>query len=304
MSKNIAVISAHGAGDTINGFQVGDFISRQGHDVTNFVAVRDEVFKPIKYLFPEAVQIPEEWGANNAFLTNPSVALNFTEQFGDLRPFDEIIYTVPDLLFNNSKFGFDWKKYGAHPQSVRSRKLLTHLWKPEDVIYCSLNSSTPEYQLTGRVKNIISQIAIKNPTKRVYFNNLTVWNGTKIDNGDFSDLPENVVYFENQDFCESLEWLKKAEYVVTVDCGVLHMFNQMSDAYTLLDTRMTPAGFPWLVRWRSNLANSIDYRTDSVTIAELVKANIEVPQSSLLPRQIAMNLLGVDWNSALLIKES
>ena len=84
----------------------------------------------------------------------------------------------------------------------------------QKIIYASLLSSTPEYQLGDRIPEILRAIALHNPDYTVFFNNLTRWANKDIYNGDLTGLPSNVRIEHNMDFLECLEILRVSDYVL------------------------------------------------------------------------------------------
>lgn len=297
MSK-IAIIGAGGVGDCILSRQCGFYAERYGCQISYFYPVRNEIFAPFSSLFPDSIQIEEFYDEGNKFTENIELVKQFTEQYGE---FDDIYWIVPSLLYQN-KYAFNYQKFNVSPGAIASTRLLTHLRTPKKIIFASLNSPLRDYQLGSRIKPILTQLANQNPTYKIFYNNLTEWASKKLNNGDLSGLPDNVLLFNDLSFVESLEYLKKASYLVTVDCGVFHVGKQLGIDTLLLDTRLTNNGLPWIPRWRSyGLSDSIPNETDSVTIAGIVKTNLENPVTTLLPRQIIAQNIGINWNQVLLI---
>lgn len=298
-NMRFATIGAHGLGDAILSLKCASIIYSCNVSVKKFVAVRDEIFKPLKHLFPDITQLSEFYGKDNRVLKDDELVESLHKQYGR---FDNIYYIIPDLLYNN-KMAFDWRRFRTNPQTIQSMKILTHLWNPERFIFISANTTTPEYKLNN-IYQIIKNVASQNPDYKVFYNNLKSWDNTNIDNGDFNGLPENVIIGNDLPFIECIEYLIKSSYCLTIDCGIYHIANELGVPYTLLDTRLAPSSLPWRARWRYDLDHSIPAHTDSISISKLIRTNLERPQTTLIPRTVVIDNEGRDWNKLLLIKNS
>lgn len=299
---NICLVSGDGIGGQLLAFQCGKLLKDKNHSVTILVSARDEVFNPINFLFGKdynIIQIPENYQTD--LLSFKDLHYSVLQLVN--RKFDEIYIVYPDLLFQHPR-SFDFKRFGLNLQEIVKTKLLQNQRKSENIIYCALNTSTPEYKYP-HVFNLVYGLAGDLPNYQIYFNNITKWAGKDINNGNFEKLPKNVLYFENQDFNESLEYLKKSCYCVCLDNGISHISYSMGVPRLLLDFRADskPDNLMFRVRWREeDLFESVNLNIPFYTVAAIVKINLEIPQTSLLPRKIIENNLNLDWSRYLYFK--
>lgn len=292
---NILLCCGGGAGDSVQALNYAHYLQINNNvDVLCFM--RDETFRPLKYLFGKQFNLIQH-KEREKFFENYWVINNQDVLKAEFPDYDKIEFHVPDLLMRK----IDWTDIPVHPQVIKQTRLLTEKWSPENRIYVGMNTSTPDYHYNF-TPELIKRLAIELPNYQIYFNNITEWAGKKINNGDFSNLPLNVEYVENQDFCESLEWLRKSCYCVCLDNGVSHFAYQLGIPRLLLSRRLEVNGVAWLARWYEDLNECVPYTYAPFQLAQCVKINVQIPQTTLINRQIVLNNPMTDWTKALIFK--
>lgn len=314
MAKALIIV-AHGLGDCLQGLQVGTLIkyklTSESSKLANLgkidilACVRDEVFDPLLYLFSHygqfnsIIQHPEKekWGENNWILSNQDALNEYKINY------DYIYYVIPDLL-SRGPLAFDYQKWGLSLQTIKNTRLLVDDFEPEKRIYMGLATSTKEY-LYPYIPQLLIKLANILPNHEIYFPNITKWAGKDINLGDFNrKFPDNVKITNDLDFIENLSILRKSCYGVFVDNGASHCSYHLGQPRLLIDHR---TGFgrdsvPWVARWRETLEDSINANSNISDICELIKTNIEIPQTLLLPKSVVINNLGVNWARELIFK--
>jgi hypothetical protein len=298
--KNVLILTSGGIGDCVQAYQCAEYVKRAGDNVTIGCMVRDEVYEPLSLLFQEdfrMFQLPskEQWAKDYYLLKNQEQCLASYSSI-----FDKIYYTTPDVLFN-CPLSFDWKAYNVHPNVIRSTRLLTKKWDAGyKKIYCGLTTSTSEY-VYSEVPNLLREIALRLPDHIVFFNNVSNWAGHKIEYGDLGNLPLNVHVAQDLSFSESLVHLRQSAYCVCLDNGISHIAYQLGIPRTLLSVRASPHGSPWLARWYPDVNETLPY-IPPADIADAVKTNVEIPQTTLIPRLYVANYKNINWKDALIFK--
>jgi len=140
------------------------------------------------------------------------------------------------------------------------------------------------------------------PNHTVYFPKIDKWNATPINIDLEFDFPKNVHIDTNPTFLKSLDYLKRSCYGVFADNGPSHIAYQLGLPRLVLDSRFGFNGLPWAARWRQDLTESIPISSSPSEIARLIKTNIEVPQTCLIPRHTVLVNQDVDWKQVLIIK--
>lgn len=303
MKPNIHILSDGGIGDCVFAIKHVEVVQKLGYACSLYFPVRDEIFNVLVYLTKNRYHIVQLPLDDKEELRKGGAELEFFKKVyakdGDL-----IYFVAPDNL-GQGPLGFDYKRFKTSIQTVKESKILTHLWAPNGVIFLSLNSSTPQYQISGdRIISIIRQVARQNPNHLLYYNKIDSWNGQKVNTFEIpNDLPENVRIYKNQAFNESLLWLFAADYLLTVDCGIMHIGHSLGLPTTALNTRWGAQGWPWTARWALSSDTWIPANTDSISIGRLIKTNLETPPTLLLSRLDILQNLDADWKQALLLKE-
>ncbi len=270
------ILTAHGLGDNILGLQCASFIP--GCQVIS--CSRDDVFRPLDYLFSARFQLrqsdlKDKWGHENYILSNQ-------QELNELQKDGPVYFVIPDLLFRGP-LAFDYRKYNLSPPAIRSRRLLMADWKPQKIVYVGLCTSTDGYlyhDIPGLLKNLGAAL----PDYIIYFPNLKQWAGRYLSYGDLSNLGGNVHIHENPDFCESLDFLKRSAYGIFTDNGPSHVAYQLGMPRLLLDPRVGAANIAWRARWRETDEESIQITIDPKAITEIVKTNLETPETLLIRR--------------------
>lgn len=295
MSK-IRIIANDGVGGIIQGFCCAKYCS-EGNDVEVALPVRDEVYKPLEFLFSDKFklnQLPDFF----------SPMIEKDDQLWDKlsHGFDESYFFEPDLLFNN-KHAFDYNKYGVSLDTIKTTRLLQYKYKPEGkIIYCALNTSTKDYQYshTPALLNFLGRLL---PDYTIYFNSLNSWAGKTLFNGDLKNLPSNVLIKNEEQFELSLEYLFKSSYCICLDNGISHIAYSLGVPRLLISNRFdNDFGLKWVARWYENISECINYNNSPKNIAELVKLNLEIPQTQLIPRIKCMENLDKDFKQLLYFK--
>jgi hypothetical protein len=295
----ISICCVGGIGDTLLGRQCGYFSERAGDEVSFFYPVREEIFRVIKYFFPDSIQIGEAFDSGNNFEKD----ITYRNQFRDLhlnKDYDQTIYwVVPDLLFANDH-AFNYQAYNIEPQTIKTTKLLLDQRMPvENIIYCALATSTPNYEYPY-LRYLLKDIADRLPEFIVYFPYVSSWSGKRLDFGDLKGLPGNVWVDENPDFLESIELMKKSRYGVCTCNGSSHLMYHLGIPRLILDPQfMRPA---WVARWKENESECINRLTDPDTVAHIVATNLRLPQTMLLDRKYLLDKTA-DWKNVLMLKK-
>lgn len=300
--NNIGLFCFGGIGDQLLGLQCATSIYNNhiGANIVFYSFSRDEVFKVLKNLLnaggiDNIVQVPEKFASDyNIIKDEKTIELIKGSHY-------EFYFICPDLLFRGP-YSFNYKKYNTSPQIIKSLRPLLHLREEsEKIIYCGLSTSTPQYKY-HYTRELIRQLALKLPDYKIYFNNVSTWAGQEISENNLEYLPQNRIIENNAPFLVSLDWLRRSDYCVCLDNGISHIAYQMGIPRTLLSIRCNQDGVPWISRWYEDLTEAISYGYRPEDIAELVKTNIEIPQTTLLPRQFVISNLNTNWSSTLLFK--
>ncbi len=303
MSNKVLILNSHGLGDSILGIQCAHFVAQKigKEKVTIFSCTRDEVFQPLYFLFGDLFELyqhphKEKWGHDNWILNNQ-------EDLKSLSFYDEIYYSIPDLLFKHP-LAFDYQKYNTNPQVIKQTRLLTHKFRPEKRIYVGLATSTEGY-LYSNIPALLRKLGNEIPDHEIYFSNVKNWAGRDLNYGDLSDMPNNVVIHENPKFYESLAILGKSCLGLYTCNGPSHCGFQFGQPRIILDPQYNKE--LWTARWREDVSECININTSINDVISLVKENINTPQTLSLPRQKVLEILirnnyNVDWSKELLFK--
>lgn len=297
--QKVTIIGAHGLGDCLMAIQCAHFLKYQrGITPRLLISTRDEVFQPLKHTYKdifELEQIPESYSQDNLLLKETSIWNKFADGS------DETYYVLPDLLFNN-EHTFDFQKYGTNPQHIRSIKTLLDKAAPTKSIYLGLMTSTPNYDYAFPMR-LALQIAQALPNNQVIFPMISNWAGKDLKGYAYpQEVPQNLTIQVNPKFEDSIDDLSRAGYFVGTDNGPSHLAYHLGMPRLILDPQYHR--LPWVARWREDYLESISIDTEADDIAKLVKANIEVPQSCLIPRAFALLHSYSNWESLLLLKKS
>jgi len=286
MGEKYLIVSANGVGDAILGLQAAQTIKRAGHEVDVICAVRDEVFRPLKYCFGHLFnlsQIPEHYGIDNQILKG-----NVLDEFKEGHK--QVFYVLPDLLFRNP-YAFDPTLFGSNINLVKKERLLAGSSVKNNQIYLGLISTTPRNVYHYNTE-LALELAKKLPNHIIHFPVLETWANIKIDAQKpfTTKFPDNVKVYKNPDFLDQIGIQKGCGYGIYVDNGPSHLAYHFGQNRLLLDPSygMNPSLLAWVARWRETIEDSIPLNTAPVNIAKVVKTNLEIPETTLLPRDIVL----------------
>src|SRR6266540_1735639 len=288
-----------GLGGLLLTLQCAEFIYKQNKLPYIYIAARDEVFRPLQYLYHGKYhlhQLPEF--TNDSFLYD----LDFINR---LKCENQEFYVIwPDALYKNP-YAFDYKKYNTNPQTIKTTRTLLHKSKPEKIIYVALNTTTENYSYHNPGK-LVHKLGQEVKDYIIYCPVLDKWGGKEINHQiwDHEGFYDNVFIDKNPEFIDSLKWLEKSCYCISLDNGVSHISYHLGQQRLLLDPRFgfavqNPAFY---ARWRETEEDSIDLKTSVDEIVELIKLNLVIPQTTLLPKKLVLNNLNADWGRELIFK--
>lgn len=291
----IRLFSAGGIGDQLQVFQCIEFLKIAGESYQVFSCSRDEVFSCLKYLYPDEniIQIREGLGAE--FEKNADLFRQYNEGI-------EAYLVWPDLLFSHP-LSFDYRKFNTHPQSISLVRTLLGDYKPKKRIYLGLLSNTAGYTYMN-----IGELAVKlalSTDYEVYLPILTRWANKDIPPVILKgELPKNLIIDQEPSLLNSINILKSSEYCICTDNGISHISFHLGQKRLLLDPRaFTQNSLPWISRWRQNLSDSVPIYANVNNICDIVKSNITIEQTNLIPKGVVSNIApSKDWDDILLIK--
>lgn len=309
-SKRFLILTAGGIGDQVLGFQCADSINlfkektNEKLSVTVCCCARNEVFKPLRYLFDQKFTVfqhqEEERWATNRFLENNLHLLEVFKQ-----QYDTIYFVVPDHLFRHP-LSFPYLEFDTYPQIIRSNRLLLDRYYPQGDIYVGLVTSTEGY-LYYAIPELLIALAEKFPDRLIHFPLLKKWNNKPLYLGDFRiDFPKNVLIYANPDINDQIDLIRRSSYGIYTDNGMSHIAFQLGQPRLLLDPRFEMdsirRSIPWLARWREDLTESVSIKTQPEEVARCVETNLRVPETMLLPRNMVLKNLNEDWSRELIFK--
>tara|TARA_Y100000593_G_scaffold26231_3_gene52188 strand:- start:2763 stop:3671 length:909 start_codon:yes stop_codon:yes gene_type:complete len=293
------ILGGHGLGDCMLSLQCASFIRERKPIV--LISTRDEVFSPLQHAFGKHFsikQVDEHYSQDNNILKDKNLVEELRSKYPQSG--EEFYYVIPDLLFRN-KYAFDYEKYNAHPQVIKSTRLLTQDNKPQKIIYFGTLTTTLGYDYP-EAKRLIELIARKFKDYTIYCPSIENWGGDKVKAAISGvDLPDNVFVDVNPKFEDSIDWLKKSCYFVGTCNGPSHLAFHYGIPRLILDPQYErPA---WISRWKEDYQESISIETPSELAAKIIELNIEIPQTCLVPRRIVADNFIQDWPQLLLFKE-
>lgn len=294
--SEVLIIGSAGLGDTLISFQAASIAQDKGEVVTVGLSVRDEIYQPLKRIFSDDFiidKLDESLSYNNSILKQPAPAYLISR-------FNRIYYVLPDLLFNN-KYSFNFQLYNTSPQEIRSIRLLTGKRKNRSkAVYLGMLSSTPGYTYQN-VPRLAVELARRLPDYHFYLPVLDKWAETDLQKWEFKEKPDNL-YVPYWDLTTALEFIGNCSYFVGTDNGPSHIAYHYGIPRLLLDPQF--GKLPWIARWREDYTESIPITTSIQDIIDLVKLNLTVPQTTLIPRVEALKNLYGNWQQLLFLKDS
>jgi hypothetical protein len=300
MSK-VLVIGGHGIGDCMMAFQCATVLQWHGIQPKVIISARDEVFNPIKQLLGalfDLEQIDESYAADNNLLKDASLMAHVSKGY------DEVYYVIPDLLFNN-RYAFDYKKYHTNPQMIRDIKLLEFTLPANvqrtNIIYLGLMTTTDGYMYSEPMSLALS-LAYALPEYQIYFPVVNTWAGKMIKAIDVPNtLPNNLEVPVNPYFEDTLDILSRSCYFVGTDNGPSHIAYHLGMPRLLLDPQFNR--LPWVARWREDYLESIPISSSIDNVTSIVKTNLTIPQTTLVPRMTCLVNGEANWKQLLWLKE-
>lgn len=298
MSK-IVSIGAGGLGDSLLSFSVAHNLTFCGHEVDSIAAVRPEIYKVLEYLYGDSINLsylPEEYSRNHEIIN--SSEQKFSEKRAELLgKYDDLVYTVPDLLFRN-RYALSLKKYRLSGHVIKStRTLINKRVNDLKLIYLGLQTTTPGY-FYKETPTLIRLLSEELPEYTIYFPNVMNWAGDGLYKLEGS-FRSNVWIDDNPDFIESVKILQGAAYCVCTCNGPSHIAYHLGIPRLQLDPQYHK--LPWVARWKEDLNESISIHVPPETAVQIVKNNLEYPETVLIPRgeSIGENR---DWVKELIFK--
>lgn len=281
-------------GGLILGFRCAQQLKIQGLEPEVFVSANDEIFAALSWLFGDLFTINK---------LQKDITEESFEFLNLQNHFDELYFVCPDLTFNN-KFAFDYLKYGLSLQSLVQTRFNTEFERIEKRINLSLNSNTEGYSYS-KIGELAIELARQLPEYIIDLPILNNWAGKDIPPVTLPTVyPNNLKIHHNPNLIESIENLLLSCYCVCADNGFSHIAHAFHKPRLLLDSRVREPhqSYPWLIRWKEDISESVDISLDIANIVNIIKTNLEVPQTQLLPRNCLINNFNVDWKRLLLIK--
>jgi len=297
---NTLIVGLGGAGDLIESFQCAHYAKLVGDNVVVKCLARNETFQMINYLFNKDFEIQQE---SESVAENYKIITDDTWINEQLKHHDYVYVTCPDLLFR-SKYAFPAQSYRTTPKTIKQTRLLTKYWTPHQKISLCLNSNTEGY-LYEWIFELAKDLALNLPSHIIYLPILNEWANKKINHKPIPDFPPNVCVDHNPNVLDAIEHLKTSEYAVVADNGFFHIANQFGVPLTLLDPRFgySQQSIGWHPRWRPfGMNDSLDINTPPRIAAEVVKINLTIPETQLIPRFVLAQNLNVDWKQSLILK--
>lgn len=309
MNKKIVIYTLGGCGDMIQACQVAYWVKRKypidGYSNVEIICLaRDETYEPIKLLFGDQFKIyqhesKEKWGEDYLLITNSNLLREIKEKY-------EVYVIAPDLLFRAGEYSFNFQKYNCSPQQIVQTRLLTHKYQPEKIVYCAFaNTTTKNYNYNG-IKELIKCLSAALTDYKFYMPVLLTWNNEKTldcdKNVELSNLPSNVLVDYSPSWERALSFMSKSCYVITLDSAPFHLSYQYGSNRLCLDPRFGYQGNQclWHSRWRNiGLHDSVNINTSPEIVCELVKLNLKIPQTTLLPKWFVLNNLNANWEQML-----
>lgn len=283
---NILLVGIGGTGDQCLTVACASYCQEAGHYTEIISCSRPEVFEPLSLLFGSDYNLycheeGEKIGQNYQLITDPTILKDYVKKY------DQVYVVCPDLLFRAGKYSFDFEQFNTHPQIIRQKRLLENKRKIEKLIYLSLNSNTENYSYQYSAELAI-KLAKTIPNYYFYFPILTNWAGKELKKLVFKETPSNLIIDKNPSWATSLDYLSKSSYCVTLDNGTSWIAYHYGCPRLLLDPYFThPQNVLWRARWRPDDFNESVPITSSISfISDLVKLNLEIPQTCLLPRNL------------------
>lgn len=281
-------IGGHGLGDCLLSLQISHLLEERKIEHINLISTRNEVFEPLNYIFGDKfklIQIEEKYAHENAIIDN----IDFQRDIEKNCNSTNLTYNVPDLLFRNP-LGLNYKKYGLEPSIIKQTRVYTgNAAQKEGIIYCGLCSTTEGY-VYENIPLLLIRLAEFLPSYTIYFPMINKWDKEINNLGNFDiSFPSNVFIDKNPSFIDSLKWLQRSCYGVFTCNGPSHIAYQLGIPRTVLDPQFSK--IPWMARWKEDYNDCIPINIDINSIAQLIYANINYPQTKMIDSKIILELI-------------
>lgn len=293
MDNRILVIGGHGLGDCLTSIQCAEFLMNRAYGVDVKISTRDEIFRPLQHLFPYIEQIDPKYTNDNILLKDEAVLKEVTDGY------DEFYYEVPDLLFTHPH-SFDFKKFRTYPHIIKTMRTLTKKARPENRIYLGLMTTTKGYTYT-KIAEVAYALADQLPEYEVYLPLTTKWASTDVPEVVLpARIPTNLVVTKDVPFEANLDILARSCYFIGTDNGPSHVAYHLGMPRLILDPQFDK--MPWIARWKEDYLESLPIGISPESVVDVVKANLRVPATTLLPRRYPYMNPNADWKRDLIIK--
>lgn len=302
LDSKILIVGGHGLGDCLLAFQCLHYLRVTGYKNTRIaISSRKEIQESLQFLFwkEEILMLDENISSNHQIEKG-----EYSEDVKLLlSQYDKVYYVIPDLMFNNKMaFNFNDFRVTPSPQIIKSlRTLLDRKQRTDNLIYCGLQSVTPGY-LYQEIPKLLVSLANALPSYEIYFPNISKWSGKDTFHiKDKTEYPSNVLIDDNPNFLDSLAILTYSKYFIGTDNGPSHVAYHLGIPRTILDPQFN--NLPWVARWKEDVSDSIPINMFPDTVANIVKKNIEMPQTLMIPRICMAMSQNADWKQKLFIKD-
>ena len=291
MSKRVCLLTTGGVGDILQGIQAAHYISQKigKNNVDIRIYCRDEIWTPLNWLAGNLYNLIHQIELSDDRIIK---MMKICDYFGPQH--DETLCVWPDTLW---KF---WNYDYGHPVAVRSHRLFPFYHKPQGkLIYCALSSTTENY-LYHNTGALLRQLGKTLPEFTLYCPLPPSWNSKAINYGNLDNLCSDVILDTKATFIEAIEKIKTAVYGICLDNGPSHILFHLGVPRLLLDPWLSNTGYAFMSRWREDIKESIDIHQSPAYIAKIVRTNLDIPETTLLPRDCAFE--ETNWKNKLLIK--
>ena len=299
---NLINIGAHGLGDCVLSLQISYLLKQRGIDHINLISTRNEVFKPLNYLFSRELnltQIDAKYSEKNELLSNQE----YLKEIAKIYNSNYITYNVPDLLFRNP-LAFNYADYGLNVSLIKKTRVLTnHFTEKSNIIYCGLTTTTPGYMYEN-IPILLRSLAEHLPNYTIYFPKIKNWDKELSYISDFNiTYPSNVLIDEDPIFENSLDILSKSCYGIFTCNGPSHIAYQLGIPRLILDPQFER--LPWIARWKEDYEECVDIKTSFTEVTKIVYNNIKNPETLMFDRKILLDLIrsgNTPWKDILYFK--
>lgn len=301
MSAFVNIVTGGGIGDSLLALRVHNLLLKQQKSSLIYTCARDEVFNAFKFIL-DGITVPKQLPPESfeEFLNNDEKLKREIDSSG----VNDITMVVPDLICSNHPRLFDYKKYNLTLQTVRSTRTLMDKWKPEKIVYLGLLSNTTGYSYYD-IGNLAKELGNTLPDFTIYLPILQGWDRKPI---PFIKTPENLpgnVHLDHSpDLIENIKMAYKSYYIVSADNLFSHLAFDLGCRRLVLDSRypLNKNSQPWGARWSEDINDHINIENFPADIARLIKTNIEIEQTNLLPKSYVLKNLNSNWKKELLFK--